>query len=365
MAESEELPSAHHAEPFATRLLAWFAREGRHDLPWQRDRTLYRVWISEVMLQQTQVTAVIPYFERFMAQFPDVAALAAAAEDEVLHLWSGLGYYARARNLLRSARLVVQDHGGTMPDALEALHALPGIGRSTAGAILAQALDRRHPILDANVTRVLARWAGIDGFPGEAAVVARLWQLSEQLTPTERAGDYTQAIMDLGATCCRLRKPACARCPVSADCVARRDGRQAQLPVPRAQRARPLRVAHWLLICRGDSVLLSRRPADGIWGGLYGFLEAVDAPSLRGLAASRALRADVLLRPLSPLRHGFTHFELEIHPWVVASADVVEAEGETWYNLCQPAALGLATPVAALIAQLRAEQNLMVAVSGV
>ena len=248
---------------FADRLLAWFEKAGRHDLPWQQDRSLYRVWVSEVMLQQTQVQTVIPYFERFMARFPTVQALASAAEDEVLHFWSGLGYYARARNLHAAARRVVSERGGDLPLEREQWNALPGVGRSTAGAILAQALDQRHAILDGNVRRVLARWAAIEGAPGRPEVEARLWQLSEHLTPAVRAADYTQAIMDLGATLCTRTRPRCDACPVRADCVARQEGRQALLPTPRKVRHRPERRVHWLVLENAGSVLLSRRPARG------------------------------------------------------------------------------------------------------
>ncbi|MBS0396359.1 MAG: A/G-specific adenine glycosylase, partial [Proteobacteria bacterium] len=239
------------AASFATRLLAWYERHGRHDLPWQRDRSPYRVWVSEVMLQQTQVATVIPYYERFMGRFPDVAALAAAPLDEVLHHWSGLGYYARARHLHRAAACLVAEHGGELPASVEALTALPGIGRSTAGAILALARDERHPILDGNVKRVLARWFGIEGFPGQPRVAALLWELSERVTPSRRAADYTQAVMDLGATLCTRSRPRCSECPVGADCVAQATGRVASLPVPRAARARPVRRVAWLVLRRG------------------------------------------------------------------------------------------------------------------
>ncbi|HET7674262.1 MAG TPA: A/G-specific adenine glycosylase, partial [Gammaproteobacteria bacterium] len=220
-------------DAFSTRLLAWFDCHGRHDLPWQRNPTPYRVWVSEIMLQQTQVSAVIPYFERFTARFPDLPALAAAPLDEVLALWAGLGYYARARNLHRAAQIVCADHGGKLPRDIDALTALPGIGRSTAGAILALSRDERHPILDGNVKRVLARYHGIEGWPGDAAVAARLWACAEEHTPPENCARYTQAIMDLGATVCTRHKPLCALCPQRMECAASREGRQSELPAPR------------------------------------------------------------------------------------------------------------------------------------
>ena len=256
---------------FGPQLLAWFAGHGRHDLPWQRQRTPYGVWVSEIMLQQTQVAVVIPYYERFMRHFPNACALADAPLDAVLHDWSGLGYYARARNLHRAAQVVRDTHGGEVPRTLSALVALPGIGRSTAGAILALALDERHPILDGNVKRVLARWFGIGGYPGEARVARELWEISDAVTPARQAADFTQAIMDLGATLCTRAKPACEHCPVSAGCVARREGRVAELPTPRPVKARPRRHVFWLVLRRGESVLLEKRPPAGIWGGLWSF----------------------------------------------------------------------------------------------
>ncbi len=338
---------------FADRLLAWFEKAGRHDLPWQQDRSLYRVWVSEVMLQQTQVQTVIPYFERFMARFPTVQALASAAEDEVLHFWSGLGYYARARNLHAAARRVVSERGGDLPLEREQWNALPGVGRSTAGAILAQALDQRHAILDGNVRRVLARWAAIEGAPGRPEVEARLWQLSEHLTPAVRAADYTQAIMDLGATLCTRTRPRCDACPVRADCVARQEGRQALLPTPRKVRHRPERRVHWLVLENAGSVLLSRRPARGVWGGLHGFLEAADAEAVAQMAAERTGRPKQALQPLAPIRHAFTHFELLIQPWCCDGEGALPGKNETWYNLDRPAPLGLAAPTAAVVKGLR------------
>lgn len=335
--------------PFADRLLRWFDREGRHDLPWQQDRTLYRVWVSEVMLQQTQVATAIPYFERFVRRFPDVATLAGAAEDEVLHLWSGLGYYARARNLLRAARQVVTDHGAEVPAVRDALESLPGIGKSTAGAILAQALDRREPILDGNVKRVLTRWGGIDGYPADAAVSARLWRLSDRLTPGHRARDYTQAIMDLGATRCTRHKPRCTECPVAEDCRARREGRQAALPTRKPARQRPTRTVHWLVVCADARVWLVRRPSSGLWGGLYGFPEAEDEDGVRRHAEGRYPGSARRLEAQETFRHTFSHFDLLVHPWLLRAAPHVEPSGETWYNVIRPPNLGLAAPVAGLL----------------
>jgi len=345
---------------FAPALLAWFERHGRHELPWQRGRTPYRVWVAEIMLQQTQVATVIPYFERFMARFPDVATLAAATADEVLHHWSGLGYYARARNLRRAAQIVCDEHGTQLPRTRDALLGLPGIGRSTAGAILALAHDERHAILDGNVKRVLARWFGVAAAPG-SALTARLWELSESVTPATRATDFTQAIMDLGATLCTRAQPACGRCPVAAGCVARRSGWQQALPAPRPRKVRPRRSVCWLVVRRGAAVLLEQRVATGLWGGLWGFPEFATRAEAAGSAARLLARSadDALaLRPRARIRHAFTHFELDIRPYVVdcgtaKPAAIVEGDRWTWYNLGAARELGIPAPVADLIAAVR------------
>ena len=345
---------------FAPALLAWFKRHGRHDLPWQRGRTPYRVWVAEVMLQQTQVATVVPYFVRFVARFPDTAALAAATTDEVLHHWSGLGYYARARNLHRAAQIVCAKHGAELPRTREALLGLPGIGRSTTGAILALAHDERHAILDGNVKRVLARWFGVAEPPG-AALTARLWELSEAVTPAARAADFTQAIMDLGATLCTRAWPACERCPVAAQCVARRTGRQQALPAPRPRRERPRRSVCWLVVRRGAAVLLEQRAPAGVWGGLWGFPEFASRAQAEGFAArllAGSAREGHALRPWTRIRHAFTHFELDIRPFVVdcdtaRPAGIMEGDRWTWYNSRAPRELGLAAPVAGLIEEVR------------
>ncbi|MGD9386736.1 MAG: A/G-specific adenine glycosylase [Gammaproteobacteria bacterium] len=346
------------SDAFADRLLAWFDDHGRHDLPWQLEHSPYRTWVAEIMLQQTQVGTVIPYFERFMARFPTVADLAAAPLDEVLHLWSGLGYYARARNLHSAAQRVVAGHGGELPTRLEALHSLPGIGRSTAGAILAQAHGQRHAILDGNVKRVLARVHAVEGWPGRLPVERRLWELAESHTPRERIGDYTQAIMDLGATVCRRSRPACDACPVAVDCKARRMGRQADFPAPRPRRERPLRHTRMLLLQdAAGAVLLERRLPTGVWGGLWCPPElGGESPEAWG---GRVLGARLSVGSgLAPVRHGFTHFELEITPLrarlELPPARVLESDRWVWYNARSPAKLGLAAVVGRLIAALQA-----------
>ncbi len=342
---------------FAQRVLDWFEFRGRHDLPWQIDPSPYRVWVSEIMLQQTQVATVIPYFERFMDRFPAVRELADGDIDEVLHLWSGLGYYARARNMHRAARIICERHGGRFPRAFEDVAALPGIGRSTAGAILALSLDQRHPILDGNVKRVLCRHAGVEGWPGRSAVEKTLWEIADRLTPEERVADYTQAMMDLGATVCRRGRPDCGACPISTDCVARMRGRQRELPTPRPRRKRPLRRADMLLVSDpAGRVLLERRDPSGIWGGLWAFPELSSGQSPAAWVAER-LGANVDSTELWPeYRHGFTHFELAVTPHRVRlarpPANVMEAGRWLWYNPDSPARIGRAAIVDRLLAEI-------------
>jgi A/G-specific adenine glycosylase len=348
------------SSPFATALLAWFDRHGRHNLPWQQDPTPYRVWVSEIMLQQTQVATVIPYFNAFLQRFPDVGQLAAAPIDEVLHQWSGLGYYARARNLQRAAQDIVTQHRGELPRTLAALIALPGIGRSTAGAILALAGGQRHPILDGNVKRVLARYFAVEGFPGTPAVSSRLWTLAEQCTPQARVAEYTQAMMDLGATLCVRRRPACGLCPIAAGCAARAAHRQHELPTARPRRSRPLKRTYMLLALRDRRwVLLERRPPAGLWGGLWGLPEFDSSAAAREWCVRRFGAVDVTPQSLPAVRHAFTHFDLDIEPLLVECRDgtvdggngngVMEEGRWLWYNASAPAKLGLAAPVKQLI----------------
>lgn len=347
-------------QSFAKRLLTWHAHHGRHDLPWQTPRTPYRVWVSEVMLQQTQVSTVIPYFERFMLRFPDIRSLAAAEEDEVLHLWTGLGYYARARNLHRAARLIEERHGGAFPLRFEAVTALPGIGRSTAGAILAQADGQRHPILDGNVKRVLARFHAVDGWPGEAAVEQVLWSLAERYTPRRRCADYTQAIMDLGATLCRRKAPACELCPVASGCEARARGESDRFPRPRPRRELPVRSTTMLLLTdRSERVLLQRRPPSGIWGGLWSLPECPpDADPGAWCVRHLGLRLHNP-RQWPALRHSFSHYHLDIQPVHARAAAeagrVMEPASLVWYNTRRPDARGLPAPVDRLLEVLRRE----------
>jgi A/G-specific adenine glycosylase len=339
---------------FARQLLAWFDAHGRHDLPWQLDRTPYSVWVSEIMLQQTQVATVIPYYLKFLQRFPTVDALASAPLDDVLKLWAGLGYYARARNLKRAADIVVGRHGGCVPEAFDDLHALPGIGRSTAGAILAQSSGQRWPILDGNVKRVLARYHAVEGWPGIPRVADELWRHAEARTPHERVADYTQAIMDLGATLCTRARPACTMCPLAGDCAAAKAGTQSLYPSPRPKRERSQRSVAVLVVRAPDGrVLLERRPASGVWGGLYSLPELSAEDSAREWCARTLGAAVAAEHPLATIEHAFTHFDLDILPRLLTLAadptQVSDRDDWLWCTPGMPLAVGVPAPVAALL----------------
>jgi A/G-specific adenine glycosylase len=351
-------------ESIAEPLLEWFDRHGRKDLPWQRDRTPYRVWVSEIMLQQTQVSTVIPYFRRFISAFPTVTDLAAAPEDTVLHLWTGLGYYARARNLYRCAQQICAEHGGQLPDDLDGLAALPGIGRSTAGAILSLAMGTRAPILDGNVKRVLARYHAVEGWPGRSAVSNRLWTYAEQHTPALRVADYTQAIMDLGATCCTRARPRCADCPLSQGCKAAQTGRQDAYPGKKPGKTLPLRRKWFSVVTRqSGEVVLQKRPASGIWGGLWA------PPEFSSEADATAWMTDKLSIPAdacysgTPFQHIFSHFKLEAVPLRAhlpathgnTSPIKVDADDLQWFSLHPPPSVGLPAPIVKLLERLGKE----------
>ncbi len=341
----------------ADRILAWYHSHGRKNLPWQQGRTAYRVWVSEIMLQQTQVDTVIPYYQRFMQRFPDVQSLAEASQDDVLHYWSGLGYYARGRNLHAAAQIIVNEYGGELPTDIEQLNALPGIGRSTAGAILAQAHGLRHPILDGNVKRVLARYHGVEGWPGQTAVQQQLWAYAERHTPHQHLADYTQAIMDLGATLCRRRQPRCDDCPLVEDCEAFHTLRTDQLPTPKPRKTLPVKTVRMLvLIDEAQQVLLEKRPPSGIWGGLWSLPEV---PLEADVAAHCRSRWQLQVTDMADdpvFRHTFSHYHLDITPCRlrVKNPDqcVMEADAIVWYNSSQPEQLGLATPVRSILQNL-------------
>ncbi|MFP8968133.1 A/G-specific adenine glycosylase [Pokkaliibacter sp. CJK22405] len=342
---------------FQHRIMEWFDRHGRTTLPWQFNKTPYRVWISEIMLQQTQVATVIPYYERFMERFPSVQALAEAEVDEVLHLWTGLGYYTRARNLHRAAQILVNDWQGEFPSTVEEVVTLPGVGRSTAGAILSISRGTWAPILDGNVKRVLSRYAAIEGWPGQSAVEKELWELAERLTPEARVGEYTQAMMDMGATLCTRSKPMCLLCPLEDSCEAHQQHREAEFPGKKPRKALPEKTRH-LLILKDEQgrVLLEQRPPTGIWGGLWSFPEALNRSELDDMAQSRGGKASSKIT-LEPRQHTFSHFHLQMIPVIYDLADsgeVMEVSGQLWYNLRQPEEVGLAAPVKRLLLELDA-----------
>lgn len=350
--ESPRLPSDAIAA-FRSRVLAWFETDGRKDLPWQIERGPYRVWLSEIMLQQTQVATVVPYFERFTARFPDIAALAAGSDEAVLALWSGLGYYARARNLHRAARAVAERHGGELPRTSAELCALPGIGRSTAGAILSLGCGIPAPILDGNVKRVLCRYWGIDGWPGLASIAATLWSLAEQLSPAERCDEYNQAMMDLGALVCARARPHCDRCPLAAGCRARSEQRTAQWPSPRPRRPLPVRqYAMLILHDEAGRVFLERRPPAGIWGGLWCFPMFDECAAIDSWLAHNGIQA-LHIEQLPTRRHTLTHFHLDFIPVRMqagrSSGQVRDTQAGRWTD--GRAELGLPAPVRKLLEQ--------------
>lgn len=346
---------------FAERLLNWFADHGRKDLPWQEDPSPYRVWVSEIMLQQTQVATVIPYYLRFTASFPDVQSLARANIDDVLHHWSGLGYYARARNLHQAASIIRDEYDGQFPRRFEDIVALPGIGRSTAGAILALSRGERHAILDGNVKRVLARFHATQGWPGKASVSKRLWEYAERHTPDQDVAAYTQAIMDLGATLCRRTAPICSRCPLSTDCEAHRLGAEAEFPGRRGNKPKPLRKTQMLLVHARDAVFLERRPPAGIWGGLWSFPEIDPADDASTWCEQKLNAAPIEVEQWQTVRHSFSHYDLDIEPTAVRvdrlSRTVADSNDHIWYDLAAPMRIGIAAPVAGLIEKLKRDES--------
>lgn len=344
-------------ETFTKRVLLWYERHGRRHLPWKQHPTAYGVWISEVMLQQTQVTTVVPYYARFMSRFPSVRSLAQAPLDDVLHYWSGLGYYARARNLHAAARLICDRWGGRFPTDFAILNTLPGIGRSTAGAILALACDQRYAILDGNAKRVLTRFHAVDGWSGTKSVTAKLWALADWYTPEIQVADYTQAIMDLGATVCTNADPRCDICPLNTDCKARRLGRQSDFPVARPKRSLPVRATVFAMLRnpRG-AVLLERRPPSGVWGGLWAFPECPVGTDLTHWCQKKLGQAAKDVRYWTPLRHTFTHFHLDITPVCIdvdcCDNTAMDPGPTLWYKNTLTPPLGLAAPVKKLISRL-------------
>ena len=355
------VPDRASVAPFAARVIAWQRTHGRHDLPWQNTGDPYRIWISEVMLQQTQVATVLPYYTRFVAAFPSVDALASAPVERVLEHWSGLGYYRRAHHLHAAAEVVVARHAGRFPTDAATLGTLPGVGRSTAAAIAAFASGERVAILDGNVKRLLARHHGIEGWPGLPRIADALWRATEARLPLpdpsapsrgDEIGAYTQGLMDLGTSVCTRARPRCDACPVNEDCVARRESRIDALPTPRPKRNTPQRAVAALLVeCNGEW-LLERRPPVGVWGGLWSLPEVALHTDIVSYVAMRFQSRTDIVECLAPLTHAFTHFTLTMYPHRVAISErppVVEAPGVAWFTRQGAIAAAIPAPVRKLL----------------
>ncbi|MDQ7014877.1 MAG: A/G-specific adenine glycosylase [Gammaproteobacteria bacterium] len=339
---------------FSQPLLSWFDQHGRKHLPWQQTPNSYQVWVSEIMLQQTQVKTVLAYYTRFMQRFPNIESLASASEDEVLSYWSGLGYYARGRNLRKAAIRVMQEFDGTFPQQLDDVMALPGIGRSTAGAILSLACHQHHAILDGNVKRVLARYFAISGWAGKKAVLDQLWQKAEELTPKKCVANYNQAMMDLGATLCTRRQPECPRCPVQKGCLAHQQGNPQDYPNPKPKKIKPERTTYMLLLQnhQGD-ILLEKRASTGLWGGLWSLPQFDTLLEHQNWLQSQFGLFIPQPQQWPSFRHTFSHFHLHITPLhVVLNSPnnvVMDADNRVWYNNGQQLG-GLAAPISRLLA---------------
>ena len=355
--KNETTISSDSAIKFGQQVVSWYHQQGRKHLPWQQNKTPYRVWISEIMLQQTQVATVIPYYQRFMASFPTITDLANADEDVVLHHWTGLGYYARARNLHKAAKIMASDYSGEFPIDIDEVIALPGIGRSTAGAILSLSLKQHHPILDGNVKRVLARSYLVDGYNGLSKFDKALWQLSEQLTPAVETDSFNQAMMDLGATVCTRSKPTCDLCPIEQSCLAKASEQQANYPQKKPKKKIPekatIMVIPRLTKDNSQQVLMEKRPPSGIWGGLWCFHEISDLEQLDALLEKLSLKA-LSSQKMTEFRHTFSHFHLDITPIVVdcqqiAITEINEPDQQKWYDLAQASSVGLAASTQKLI----------------
>jgi A/G-specific adenine glycosylase len=341
------------AKKFSQNILNWYHEFGRKDLPWQENKTPYRVWISEIMLQQTQVATVIPYYQKFMESFPTIPALAKADEDEVLHHWTGLGYYARARNLHKTAKIITEKYQGEFPENIEEVIALPGIGRSTAGAILSLSRKKHHAILDGNVKRVLARCYLVEGHNGQAKYEKSLWPITDVLTPKKGVEFYNQAMMDIGATICTRSSPKCENCPVQSSCIAYATNEQANYPQKKPKKVIPERSTFMIIPKLGNKVLMEKRPPTGIWGGLWCFYETSALINIERLLETLNLK-ELTREALPSFRHTFSHFHLDITPIIVdveqqEAKEVSDQKSEQWYDLHQNVEVGLAASTKKLI----------------
>ncbi|MCO6524668.1 MAG: A/G-specific adenine glycosylase [Candidatus Schmidhempelia sp.] len=340
---------------FSAAVLAWYDQFGRKTLPWQQQKSSYHVWLSEVMLQQTQVSTVIPYFNRFIERFPTISDLAQANIDDVLHLWTGLGYYARARNLHKAAQQILEQHAGIFPTTFAEVAALPGVGRSTAGAILSLAQHQHFPILDGNVKRVLARYFAIEGWPGTKMIENKLWHLSEMLTPVNGVDKFNQAMMDIGAMICTRAKPKCSLCPIANHCIAYANQNWSQYPTKKAKKVIPEKIAYFLILQDEQTVWLEQRAPAGIWGGLYCFPQFDSLQQIDQWLTNYKIKPTDNYQQLTAFRHTFSHFHLDIIPILVKVSIrgmVLKAENSCWYDLLNPPKIGLATPIKNLVTML-------------
>jgi A/G-specific adenine glycosylase len=341
---------------FANRLITWQKQYGRHDLPWQNTTDPYAIWVSEIMLQQTQVTAVIGYYSKFMRRFPDIAALASATQEEVLQYWSGLGYYSRARNLHNAAVTIMDEHGGEFPQDFETIQTLSGIGRSTAAAIASFAFNQVQTILDGNVKRVLARHFCVEGWPSAPKIEKQLWALAEELLPEQDMVAYTQGLMDLGATLCTRSKPKCDVCPLHETCEAYLQKRVHALPTPKPRKTIPEKHITMLILLRGDEVMLEKRPASGIWGGLWSFPEMETADDAEDEVFKRFGVHAVTNSALPQLSHAFTHFKLHIRPQPLQALKFdpqTRKSGQIWLSIDDAIGAAVPTPIRKILQSLQ------------
>ena len=349
-------------QQFSQNIITWYHQHGRKSLPWQQNRTPYRVWVSEIMLQQTQVTTVIDYYQRFMARFPTVNDLAGAPIDDVLKLWTGLGYYARARNLHKAAQMVVEQYGGEFPTCIDEIQTLPGIGRSTGAAILSLALNQPHPILDGNVKRIIARCFMVEGWYGQAKVLKHMWQLVEKLSPVTDIQPYNQALMDIGSAICTRSKPNCNDCPVNEFCMANIENKTAEYPHKKPKKDKPVKSQWWPLIIKDGKVLLNQRPPSGIWGGLYSFSDFENEQQLKNYCSENHIVAKHY-NVLEPMTHIFTHFQLDIQPVLIELDEhtcldnVAASNQEIWHPIAQEPQFGVPTPVVKLLSVIKQALN--------
>jgi A/G-specific adenine glycosylase len=341
---------------FADRLITWQKVHGRHDLPWQNTTEPYAIWVSEIMLQQTQVTAVVGYYSKFMQRFPTIVTLANATQEEVLQYWSGLGYYSRARNLHNAAVTIMNVHGGQFPQDFDTIQTLSGIGRSTAAAIASFAFNQVQTILDGNVKRVLARHFLVEGWPSAPKIEKELWVLAETLLPEQQMVAYTQGLMDLGATLCTRTKPKCSDCPVNQTCAAYMQQRMHELPTPKPRKAIPEKHTTMLILLNGDEVMLEKRPPTGIWGGLWSFPEAETNDNIEAIAHSRFGISAQAGKPLRILSHAFTHFKLHIQPQplqVLKLRAKICEPGQVWLSIGDAIGAAIPTPVRKILQSLQ------------